>query len=320
MSSSLNVLIRRSIKPACVVFLLAAFGLGCTPDEEKITKMLQGHLEKCKATEDGEIMAQIKLFDGSMEPMLVEACAEPVTELAIDSGVTATAKTGPYTWNISQHPDSGVWVASGVQWTDLHNPLRTLADDDDPDAGTLQNAIDQIAKAEAAYPKSAYVRARHMELLLKHRKKTRNKKGQTDITGLGKEAQTYYEGLIAWSSENNNKDLANDARLMVIDYLSGYKNFLDMAMDTLGSRDDVLATSIREAEKEGKTEEAEQYRKELEESQAERPAQRKDLEERQAKVKERQCKEVAALDAQGVKDDTLKERIVQVKKSIQCAP
>lgn len=296
--------------------------MGCTPDDEKITRMLQKHLDTCKATE-GEVMAEIKLFDGTTEPMLVEACSSPITELAIDSGVTATAKTGPYTWNISQHPESGVWVASGVQWSDFHNAMKILSDSDDPDAATYQGAANQMASAEQAFPQSAYVRARHLELLLKLRKKTRYKKDQTEeeLTGLGKETQDYYDALLAWAAENNQKDLANEARLMVIDYLGNYKGFLDDSIDTLGSRDDVLETSIKVAEKEGNAEDAENYRKELEASLAERPKLQAELESRQQKVKDRRCKEIAGLSADGVEDGDLKSRIVQIKgNASDCAP
>ena len=306
-----------------LVLLGASLTMGCTPDEEKIQRMLQKHLDTCKATKDGEVMAEIKLFDGSTEPMLVEACSSPITELAIDSGVTATAKTGPYTWNISQHPDSGVWVASGVQWSDFHNALKILHDRDDPDAATYQGAVDQMASAEAAFPESAYVRARHLELLLKLRHKTRYKKGQTEeeLTGLGKETQTYYDRLLTWASEQNQKDLANEARLMVIDYLGSYKRFLDDSLDTLGSRDDVLETSIKVAEKEGNTEDAEKYRTELETSRAERPKLQAELESRQQKVKDRRCKEIASLSADGIEDGDLKSRVVQLKgNTSECAP
>ena len=292
--------------------------LGCTSDEEKITKVIQAHLEACQKAE-GPI-AEVEIFDGSKEPILKQACEQSVTELVVDSGVTATAKTGPYAWSISQHPDSGLWVVSGLSWSDFHNALAMLEDDDDPDAATLQGAAEQMAAAQLAFPQSPLVREHHLALLLATRKKTRSKTNQEDLAGIGPQAQAYYDELLGWSEQQEHAELSAKARVMVIEYLKDYEEFLAMSKGTIGGRDDVLETAIREAERSNDAESAAAYREELEASLAERPGQIKTIEDREELVRARICKELAGLDPQHIKEDALKTRAVALLSATTCEP
>ncbi len=308
---------RSSLTPLFLFAILcSSASIGCTPDEEKITRMIQEHLDRCKKEQE-ETFAKIRIM-GETEPMLVEACSEPVTEIVVDSGIAATAKTGPYTWTISMKEDSGVWSATEVAWNDLHNAL-TILEDGESDEAVLADGAKKLAAAQEAYPSSAYVRLKRMEMLLKLRKVLRSKAGQDDPNGIGKQAQDYYQELLTWSETAKKPEVGAQARTQVITYLRGLDGFLDMSIDTLGSRDDVLETSIKEALKEKDEKSAEAYRKELEDSQAKRPEQLAALEARKAEVKGRLCKEVAALDPQLIKDAKLKESAVSLKGSVNCA-
>lgn len=297
----------------CGVLCCSAL-MGCTPDEEKITRAIQEHLDRCKKAE-GDV-TEIKLpVDNN--PMLIEACSEPVTDVVVNSGIEATAKTGPYTWRVDLNSDSGVWIPEEVKWEDFHYALSRLEDNDSDDA-VLADAAQKLADAQAAYPKSAHVRLKRLEALLRLRKVLRRKVGDKDPNGLGQETEAYYTELLAWSAANDQKDLAAEVSVMIVDYFKGLDRFLDDSIDTLGYGDASLETSISVAQKEKDEESEAAYRKELEESRAKRPAQLQGFEVRKAAVKARLCKELGGLDAEGIKDGDLKARAVAIKGSVDC--
>ena len=297
------------------IALSLTFLAGCTPPQELIKKMLAGHLEKCKSAEGD--FAEIKLFGGEKETILKETCEEPVTELMLEDKIKATAKVGPYTWLIGQNPDSGVWVVSSIEWREMSDARRVLKEDD-PDVNTLEAGAKHFEKVAEKLPDSPWVKLSRLELLLDLRKKTRNKKGkdeEADITGLGARAQAQYDAMQEWAKKNNNADLGTKARVMVIDYYRNYNSFIDNALETQGSGDEHLQNAIKMAEKEKNEADAEKYRKELERVTAERVLETERLTKRQKVLKQSMCEEIAALSADGIKDDTLKSRVIAAKES-----
>lgn len=301
---------------ALLIFAALTLAVGCTPPEELVKKMLSKHLEECRAA-DGDF-AEVETFDGSTETVLKVACTKELTELSIEDGIKGTAKTGPYIWHVATNPDSGVWVLSGIEWRDMTDARRIL-DEDDPEANTLRAGLENMEAIQKALPESTWVRKNHMRMLLDLRKKTRVKDdAKGDITGLGPRAQTYYEETLAWANEHDHAELATELRLMVVDYLRSYKNFLDMALESQGSMDDHLRNSIELAEKEGNKGEAEKYRAELEKVLEERTAETKMIEGRKVSLTKRICTEVAKLSPQGIEEDVLKERVVAIKGSVTC--
>lgn len=290
----------------------------CTNPREQIQKELDRQIAECKKA-DGDF-AEIEFFDGSKEQILREACDKPIEQLILEDKVTAKAKMGPYEWHIAPHPDSGRWVAAGIDWREFED-ARRIYEEEDPDADTIADGLTKLASAQEALPESAWIRRAQMELVLKHRKKTRGKKGNTEsLDGLGERAETYYKGHMAWAKEAKEPAEAARARLMVIDYLKDYDSFLDMALESQGSADEHLENAAKLAEKEGRPEEAEKYRKELADRQAKREKERTELIERQKKLKARACKEATELSSQGIEDDALKDQIVAAKQSTKCLP
>ena len=171
---------------------------------------------------------------------------------------------------------------------------------------------------EKALPDSPWVKISRLELLLNLRKKTRNKKDkkeESDITGLGARAQAQYDAIQEWAKKNNNADLATQSRVMIIDYYRNYNSFIDGALETQGSGDEHLQNAIKMAEKEKNEADAEKYRKELERVTAERVLETERLTKRQKELKKAMCAEIAMLSADGIKDDTLKSRAIAAKES-----
>lgn len=302
------------------LFLLTALA-ACTPPKEKIVKMLNGHLDSCKSA-DGDF-AQIQLFGKKTQEVLKSTCSQPIEDLRLEDKIKAIGMVGPYKWIIGQNPSSGVWVVSDIEWREMADARRVLAEDD-RDETTLASGIKHLEAVEKKLPDDPWVKRSRMELMLELRQKMRSKKGtsEQDITGLGADTQAYYDATLTWAREKSNKDIEAHARSMVMDYYDRYNTFIEDSFANQGSGDESLENAIKLEEKEGRPEKAEEYRKELEKVRAERIVQTEVLTKRQALIKAALCKEAALLSADGVKDEALKGRVVAAKQAAQatCAP
>lgn len=295
----------------------ACLGLlaGCTPPRELIQKMMAAPLEECKNGEGD--FAPMEMVDGTIEQVLVSACAKPIEQIDIEDKIKATAKMGPYTWRFNTDPSSGVWKVTGIEWRELTEGKKIL-EDEDADANTYKKGLEDFAKAQEQYPEGTWVRLARLEMMLKLQKKTRNKLEGEALAGIGADAEKQLAETIEWAKE---KPVASArARLLVIDYINEYRNFLDMALETQGAGDEHLENSAKLAEKEGRPEEAAKYRKELEDVIARREKETVEIKDRQTKLLARVCSELSALAPERIDRADIKDQVVALKKGTKCAP
>ena len=314
----------RARRRAVVVTVVMIGAVGCTSEEEKVTRVADAALETCRAA-DGEEFFELAFHDKTTKRVLQAACEEPVTDVTINNYL-ASAKMGPYYLAFNNDKALGIWVLAGADWEALEEAQSKRAMED-PGLEDYQEAGRMLERAVEEMPSSGYVRTLRLENMLdvqrKARVRARNKAdaggGAVEVdTTLGV-AQPVYEETVAWSKEGGDPAAGPAATLLVADYYKSYLAFLDTARESLGSQDDWLEKSISEAEKEKDEAQAQEYREELERRRAARPEQERIYVERQATLRQNLCRELDGLSATSVEDEALKDRILSAKKSYDCS-
>lgn len=301
------------MKRTIATMLAVAAATGCTPNEEKVRRVIDRALEECNAGEAP--FASVQVVEGTDE-VLKETCAMPVTDLKLIDDYHAAANVGPYTYLVGVDNETGVWVLTQVDWEALDDARRALAGGDPP-RDARERAEPAFAKAQQELPSSAWVRQQRFENLLAIRKAERNK--DDDRVRLGDAVQALLDENAKWSAENDKGALAAQLRLMVVDYQKDFAAALEDSFGNLGSSDEHLEATIRQAEMDKDTAAAEKYRATLEKERAERPAKIKRMQDEIVAARKAACAQLDAIDVNGLEGD-LKVRVTNVKGGTRCTP
>lgn len=293
--------------------LAVAQTVGCASEADKVKKIFDEELARCKATTS--TFHEVKLFDKSTKKIVRAACDQPLEAINVE-GYGASAKMGPYYWRSSNNKELGIWVLAGVEWEELETAQKRRAMED-PTLEIYKEAEGMLAKAETQLPESTFVRKLRLTNQLDIARKSR--KGKKAATDLGPAAK-YFGEIVTWAKGKDNLAVAAEAQLEALAYYKSYIGFLETAKESLGGHDEWIEKAIREAEKEKDKESAEKYRKELETSRANRDGDMANLEKRQAEVHKNACDLLASIKADGIKDDNVKDKVVASKGSIDCSP
>jgi hypothetical protein len=298
-----------------LVVLFAAFSvlLGCTSDEEKITRVIEKELKSCQESE--ETFYEVTLFDDSKVEMLSVACDEPIGEIERIDDFKARTTTGPYTWLFGIDEETGVWVLSGVSWDTFEKGKRDVVGEDlTPDV--LQSGIDLLGEARKEWDKSAWILEHRLDAALRIRRKTRGK--AEDTTSLGEQPSTMLDDAVAWAKENEQPELAARSQLMVVDYFKNQRDKLVSSLDNFGGQDEWLENLIAQAKKDKNKEDEKKYTDELAKIRAERPGQIKEVRRKIFVVTGHLCDHIGKVDS-GVGGE-LGDKLASAKNQVDCSP
>lgn len=288
--------------------------IGCKNDQERINLVVTRAIDDCKT--GTETFYELTLFDKSKRSVLRQVCDEPMGEIEMLSEWSAKVQTGPVTWIAGHDKATSAWVVTDVQWEDLDRARRLRLDTDaTPDVYEL--AETSLAAAQKAYPDNGWIRMERLRNLLDLRNKTRAA-GEEEPWSIGPAARAHLEELVAWAGENNQADLAAEARLLAYDQLRVYRNRQLSALDAIGSQDAWTEKAIEMAIKEGRADEARERRAELEESQANAEKEREIVNARIEATSRAICDELGKLSASGVSDADLRARVTSTIESTRC--
>ncbi len=290
--------------------------LGCTSEKEKARKALEEAVEKCREADVDGPFYELEVVGGETEEVLAATCDEEITDFEMLDQFEARAMTGPTEWRVAKDSETTVWVPMSAEWRDLKDAMSSIKEEDSSKS-SLEYAENLLAKAQETVPESSFIRLRRMQNLLDLRKELRREAKEQPWT-LGDAAQSHFEETIEWAKENDRLDVAVEARLMVVQNIEKYLDYLDQAIGSLGSQDEWLEKSIEASEKQGDKEAAEATREELEKMREDRPRKREKLETRKAKTKAFLCEHIAKLSPSGVSDGQLKKRVISTKETIDC--
>lgn len=299
-----------------LIALICVGLIGCKSEEEKARSALEEAVEKCRNAEGDGPWHEVEVVGGETEEILALTCQEEITDFELLDEFEAVARTGPTEWRVGRDSETRVWVPMSAEWRDLSDALSAV-DQEDDSIESLEYAEERLAKAQDTVPESAFIRLTRLENLLDLRAKKR-KNDKDEPWKLGDNARTYYEKTLAWAEKNDRLDVGVEARYMVVENLEDYLDYLEQAMDSLGSQDEWLEKSIKASEDQGDEEAAEETRKELEQRRADRPRKRETLEERIAATKAFLCEQLSQLSPAGVSDPDLKKMVISKKDSIDC--
>lgn len=297
-------------KTAVTLVLFSSLVACQTSHEEKIKRVVEGQVAKCKAAEG--TFYDIEL-DDEKHPILREVCSMPIDNIKQTDEFHGVAKTGPYDWLLSIDKETAVWVLNAVDYEPMTDALSALAASD-PDETTMSKAVNALGEAEKGLPDSEWVRVTRVEQAFQLRDKQRGK-DKDDPTGLGS-AREIYEANLAWAKQ---KDPNVQAKIQLA-FINAYKKYmfkLQDAFDGLGGQDDWYEASIRAAEKEKDTKTVEEYTAELAKLRAERPAEKKMLMDRKALAFDMVCKTISELPTV---TDAEVGKAVDAAKTMNCAP
>jgi hypothetical protein len=300
------------MKRIVVVTLALGFVVGCTPDEEKVQRVIERGLKECKEAEGP--FAEITVVEGKDE-MLKIACEKEISDLQLVDEYHATAKVGPYDWLIGIDSSTGVWTLTQVDWETLGEARRSIRGEDPPKDARVR-AEKAFAKVQEEMPESEWIRKARIENLLAMRKVQRGK--SEDPTALG-DAGPILQESINWAEQNEKPALAAELRMMVIDYYQDYASKLQMAYDNIGSSDEHLEALIHQAEKDGNKEDLEKYTKTLEEARAGRDDEYAKMDALIAGAQKKACQYLAKLSPVALEGD-LATRASGMKEATDCSP
>jgi hypothetical protein len=299
-----------------LIALLAVGLVGCKSEKEKARGALEEAVTECReANVDGPFY-EVEVVGEEKEEVLALTCKEEITDFEMLDQFEAVAKTGPTEWRVGKDSETTVWVPMSAEWRDLKDALNAI-EGDDPSKESLEYAEKLLADAQETVPESSFIRLRRLENLLDLRAATRSK-DKTEPWKLGEKAKSHFDETLAWAEENDQLDVAVEARYMVVQIVEDYLRYLDQAIASLGSQDEWLEKSIKASEKEGDEEAAEETRKELERMREDRPRKREKLEKRKAATKAYLCEHIAKLSPSGVEDAQLKKMVISTKESVDC--
>ena len=287
--------------------------LGCTPNEEKVRKVVDRALESCNAAEGP--FADVQVVEGTDE-VLKETCSAEVKDLKLIDEYHASAMVGPYTYTVGIDNETGVWVITQIDWESLADARRALAGGSPP-KDARERAEPAWAKASSELPSSAWIRKQRFENLLAIRKLERNK--DDDRTGLGDAVTKLLDENVKWASENAQPGVAVELRLMLVDYFKDFASALENSFENLGSADEHLEASIRQADKDGDKETAEKYRATLAEERAARPAKIERMQNEIVAARKAACAQLEKVDPNQVEGDA-RTTATAAKGGTKCTP
>ncbi len=295
---------------ACLMIPLLG-ALGCTSDQEKATRVLQGAIAECQQAEAP--FAEIMLFNNKKELVLRDACALPLGEVTLTDGIHAQAMQGPYVWRSSQD-DEGIWVLSGVDWPEIANAHRAVKESKPP-LDVMEGGIKNLEIADAAVPNSAWIKLNRLQLLL-DAEALRRRSQPAPVADIGDPARAYYTTL---TGPDSSPAIAAEARLRVVRHLRDYVERVELGLENLGGMDDWLIKSIDEAKRAKNKADVDKYTAELKERQEQRARDQQMLEQRLVAVKAKLCEEAPKLSADGVEDEKLRDQINAAKSAVSCS-
>ncbi|MGM0556807.1 MAG: hypothetical protein ACQEVA_10555 [Myxococcota bacterium] len=290
--------------------------LGCTSEKEKARKALEEAVQKCREAEVDGPYYEVDVVGGETDEVLALTCDEEITDFEMLDEFEARAMTGPTEWRVARDSETTVWVPMSAEWRDLKDALSSI-NESDPSQESLEYAENLLGEAQKTVPESSFIRLKRMENLLDLRAAER-RDVKEEPWKLGDAAQSHFEETVSWARENDQLDLAVEARLMVVRNAQDYLDYLDQALDSLGSQDEWLEKSIKASEKQGDEEAAEATREELEQMREDRPRKREMIEGRKEATKAFLCEHVSKLSPAGVSDPQLKKMVISTKESIDC--
>lgn len=296
--------------------LLVSASAGCANHEEKATVAINEAVQSCRDASADQAFYGVERFDGGQDEILRVACLKDIANFEIENNLTASATTGPVVWNAQRSMETDAWSVKGVAWPDLERARRAL-NENDPTQEQLTYANTHLESAQKDVPESAWIRLTRLDTLLKLRTKTR-KADTPNPTTIGDEAQKQFDETVAWAKTNDDLDTQVAAQYMVVEHLEKYMNRVEMILESDGSGDDWLIKSAEVAEKEGRTEEAEKYRQELEDTQTKRAEDQEIYGKRKVELHAALCAHVAELSPSGVTDAALAKRVSAKKSAIDC--
>ncbi|MFW5968875.1 MAG: hypothetical protein ACOCV2_15230, partial [Persicimonas sp.] len=255
---------------AVFALLVALFTLGalsgCTDQEEKAREALKQAAQECRNDDSDGPFVSVDVGDDEEEEVLQRGCKEEFDGFEMTSDLSAKAETGPITWEARIEKETGTWKVYAADWPSLQRARRAL-DDDDLGKEEREYAELHFTKAQEETPESAWIRLNRLKNLLELRAETRdNRKGRP--YDIGEKARTQLEETIEWAEENDDADTKAEALYLAVDYAEKYRDrateLRDSADRDTSSLDERLEAAADEAEEEGKTEKAEEYREEIE--------------------------------------------------------
>jgi hypothetical protein len=187
------------------LFLAPLALVACASEEEKIQNRIALEIEACKAA-TGEFY-EVPYEVGDPYKMYRTFCDQPVADVKLVDPVRATAKVGPYEFQLNKNLKEGRWGLALVRWEALDSARNTLGIDNLTEAD-YKAAEEQLAKAETEGPTVAEIKLKRLEVLIALRKKA-NKTQETmaDRASLGPVAEGYYKQATAAAREQSNPDL-----------------------------------------------------------------------------------------------------------------
>lgn len=310
----------RSHTPYLVLsaLVLGTLGPGCTSHEEKATRAIEEAVQSCRDAPADEPFFAFKRFDGEHDEILRAACLLEIENFEISNNLIASASTGPVVWNAQRSPETDGWSVASADWSDLVRARRAL-DTSDPTQEQLAYASEHLDSAQKSVPDSAWLRLARLDALLKLRTLTRTPT-TPEPTTIGPEAQAQFEQTLAWAKDHDDLNTQVEAQYMVFNHLQKYLDRVEAILESDGSSDEWLIKSAELAEKEGRTEDAQQYRQELEDTVKKRAEDHATYTEREAKLRAAICEQLATLSPTGVTDTALAARVSAAKKSTDCMP
>lgn len=299
-----------------VGLLIAPAAAGCTSAKDKATKVITEAVQDCRDAPADSPLYTVKVAGAQDDEILKLACDEPIENVEMEDNLIATAYTGPVQWEAHLNNESKVWVLTGASWSDLNRARRAL-EESDPSEEQLNYAVEHLERAQSALPQSPWLRLRRLEALLDLRTKERGPKTE-DAETIGTKASAQYDETIAWAEENDSLDTSVEAQYLVAQHLRRYLERIAMILSSDGSSDEWLEKAAEDADKEGDSDKAEQYRQELKEAQEEREETREIFGERQVKVSDSLCEQLGKLSPAGLDDSDLQSRVVAIKEAVDC--
>lgn len=299
------------MKRIVLAMLALGFVVGCTPDEEKVQRVIERGLQECKEAEGP--FAEVTVV-GDKDEVLQAACDKEIQDLKMIDEYHASAKVGPYDWTIGIDSETGVWTLTQVDWETLGEARRSIRGEDPP-KDARNRAEKAFAKAQEQMPESTWIRKARIENLLELRKVQRGK--SEDPVALA-DAGNVLQKSINWAEQNDNPAFAAELRMMVIDYYQDYASKLQMAFDNIGSSDEHLEALINQARKDGNQEDLDKYTKTLEEARAGRDAEFEKMENLIAGANKQACAYLAKLSPVALEGE-MANRAAGMKEGTDCS-
>jgi hypothetical protein len=300
---------RLTVLVATLLFV-AGLASGCSNPKEKVKKKITGEVEECQNGKG--TFHDVKMSDGSTKRVLRATCSEKMGRVQMPDSLTGKMQVGPYTWQVGQDAETGLWVLEGVSWSPLDSALNRM-DRDSDDLNVINSLISNLEKANEGFPSSEWIRLKLFETRLEARRIKWNEVDDIDPMSLGEAVNSQLESLEKWAMDNDNPSLAAKARLAVGDYYGKYIDSLKMQKSSVAS-DSVevrLKKSAELAEEKGNDKEAKEYREELEKLRKERPKKIKALEEKVAEATDKMCEVIMGIETEGLSEevaDTVSKR------------